>query len=282
MAVSKELIGSITIVIIFSFVSANGIHQNSRKRQRVEVDIEALQAFKSSVTDDPFRALANWDVGNHVCNWTGVSCHPMKLRVVGLNLHNRSLQGTIPPNLGNMSFLGVLNLTDNLFSGAIPPELGRLRRLQLLFLKSNNLISSIPESLKGCTALTEVHLSFNNLTGSNPSDIGQLQKLRKLGLYGNRLTGILPESLGNCSAMELLDLGDNFLSGTIPSQFGLLTRLQGLSVGTNHLSKGIPPNRNNERITLNTQIHLSLTENITIGRDIQSHEISKRFLNLRI
>eukprot|EP00253_Pinus_taeda_P010135 PITA_10135 len=230
-----------TVMLIFAFANSHLIDDYQKSRERIQVDIEALQAFKSSVTHDPSQAVANWDVANHVCNWTGVTCHLLKLRVSGLNLYNMSLQGTIPPHLGNVSFLGVLNLAYNSFSGAIPNELGKLGRLKRLVLNKNDLNLAIPEALKDCTALRLLNLSSNYLTGSIPSGLGQLQNLRNLSLYGNSLTGKVPESLANSSALEILDLGNNFLSGTIPSQIGLLTRINTLSLLENQLSGGIPP-----------------------------------------
>eukprot|EP00253_Pinus_taeda_P006504 PITA_06504 len=244
MAASTDFI-LITSTLMLIFVSANAHllhHYHEKSRERLQVDIEALQAFKASLTYDPSHALANWDfVANHVCNWTGVTCNPHKLRVSALNLYNMSLQGTIPPHLGNISFLGVLNLALNSFSGIIPNELGKLRRLKRLSLKQNQLISSIPETLKDCTSLRLLNLSYNNLTGTIPSGLGQLQNLQNLSLLSNGLTGKVPETLGNCSALEMLGLGSNFLTGTIPSQLGLLTRIRGLSLGTNQISGGIPP-----------------------------------------
>eukprot|EP00253_Pinus_taeda_P017400 PITA_17400 len=242
MATSRDFILiSTTLMLITVCANTHLIDNYQKSREQIHVDIAALQVFKSSVTHDPSQALANWDVANHVCNWTGVTCHPQKLRVSGLNLYNMSIQGTIPPHLGNVSFLGVLNLANNSFSGTIPKELGKLRRLKSLLLTKNKLISSIPEALKDCTALRLLYLPFNNLNGSIPSGLGQLQNLRNLSLHGNGLTGKVPKSLGNCSALEVLSLGDNSLSGTIPFQFGLLTRIKTLSLENNQLSGGIPP-----------------------------------------
>eukprot|EP00253_Pinus_taeda_P033509 PITA_33509 len=244
MAASTDFI-LITFTLMLIFVSANAHllhHYHEKSRERLQVDIEALQAFKTSVTYDPSHALANWDfTANHVCNWTGVTCHPHKLRVSALNLYNMSLQGTVPPHLGNISFFGVLNLSSNSFSGTIPNELGKLRRLKRLLLNKNLFISSIPEALKDCTSLRLLNLSHNNLTGTIPSGLGQLQHLRNLSLYGNGLTGKVPESLGNCSALEFLVLANNFLSGTIPSQLGMRARIKILSLGFNRFSGGIPP-----------------------------------------
>jgi LRR receptor-like serine/threonine-protein kinase FLS2 len=84
MATSRDFIlMSTTVMLIFVCANTHLIHDYQKSRERVQVDIEALQAFKSSVTYDPSQALANWDVANHVCNWTGVTCHPQKLRVSG-------------------------------------------------------------------------------------------------------------------------------------------------------------------------------------------------------
>eukprot|EP00253_Pinus_taeda_P004568 PITA_04568 len=241
MATSRDFILSTMLMLILVCANGHLTDHYEKSREGIQVDIEALQAFKSSVTHDPSQAVANWDVANHVCNWTGVTCHHLKLRVSGLNVYNMSLQGTIPPHLGNVSFLGVLNLAYNSFSGAIPNELGKLGRLKRLLLNKNDLNLAIPEALKDCTALRLLNLSSNYLTGSIPSGLGQLQNLRNLLLYGNRLTGKVPESLANSSALESLDLGNNLLSGTIPSQIGLLTRINTLSLRENQLSGGIPP-----------------------------------------
>eukprot|EP00253_Pinus_taeda_P007379 PITA_07379 len=275
MATSRDFI-LITTTLMLVIVCANThlIDNYQKSRERIHVDIAALQVFKSSVTHDPSQALANWDVANHVCNWTGVTCHPKKLRVSGLNLYNMSIQGTIPPHLGNVSFLGVLNLAYNSFSGTIPKELGKLRRLKGLLLTKNKLISSIPEALKDCTALRLLYLPFNNLNGSIPSGLGQLQNLRNLSLHGNGLTGKVPKSLGNCSALEVLSLGDNSLSGTIPSQFGLLTRIKTLALGANQLSGGIPPSLLNC-----TQLRLLFLYDNRISGEIPS-EMAAKLSNL--
>jgi hypothetical protein len=97
MAASKESI-LMTILILIFFVSANSHairnHQNSRKRQRAEVDIEALEAFKSSVTYDPFQALANWDLFNKVERrlqmWSIFMLH-VDMKGVNWDLFNREV-----------------------------------------------------------------------------------------------------------------------------------------------------------------------------------------------
>lgn len=75
-------------------------------------DQSALLALKAHVTNDPLNVLAsNWSTNTSVCNWFGVTCSPRHRRVTALNLAYMGLIGTIPPELGNLSFLSLLNVT---------------------------------------------------------------------------------------------------------------------------------------------------------------------------
>ncbi|KAH7838191.1 hypothetical protein Vadar_023115 [Vaccinium darrowii] len=96
-------------------------------------DESALLAFKTHITYDPNHILAtNWSTNTSFCNWVGVSCrHRGQNRVTSLNLSNMGLQGTIPPQIGNLSFLTYFNISFNHFNGHLPAELGQLRRLKV-------------------------------------------------------------------------------------------------------------------------------------------------------
>ena len=50
--------------------------------------------------------------------------------LANLGLNDNHLQGTIPPELGNLTKLSSLNLANNRLSGSIPTELGRLNALR--------------------------------------------------------------------------------------------------------------------------------------------------------
>lgn len=183
-------------------------------------DAAALMALKLAITDDPLLFLRNWNyTSNHFCNFTGIKCSSgtPELRVIGINLSNMSLNGSIPSQLGNLSLLQSLDLSHNGFAGHIPGALGRLRRLK------------------------ELYLSANDLTGIIPHQFGELKNLQILGSYQNAHTGSIPGALGNCSMLRRLDLSLNQLTGTVPSEIGLLTRLSFLNLLQNHLSGAIPP-----------------------------------------
>ena len=89
--------------------------------------------------------MAYWHHGtlhtsSHYCSWPGVVCSRRQPeRVVSLLMGSFNLSGHISPSLGNLSFVKKLDLHGNQFVGQIPPELGQLRRLQMLNLSTNTL-----------------------------------------------------------------------------------------------------------------------------------------------
>ncbi|PRQ29196.1 putative protein kinase RLK-Pelle-LRR-XII-1 family [Rosa chinensis] len=152
-------------------------------------DQSALLALKANVTSDPQDLLSNWSTNTSACNWVGVTCGHVHLRVAALNLSYFGLTGRIPPELGNLSFLVVLRLRNNSFNGTLPVELAGLRRLKL------------------------VNFKYNNFMGEIPSWFGSLSSLKALNLYGNRFTGSIPAAIFNLSALQVFDLRNNQLSG---------------------------------------------------------------------
>ncbi|XP_016683988.2 putative receptor-like protein kinase At3g47110 [Gossypium hirsutum] len=153
----------------------------------------ALLEFKDRIAGPQNVMANNWTASTSVCNWIGVSCGILHKRVIALNLTSMNLRGTIPPHLGNLSFLLSLDLSSNHFYGHLPKELGHLHRLRIL------------------------QLSYNRLNGEIPSWLGNLQRVRRLEMKNNNFTGTIPETLVNMSNLEILNLGFNQLSGQVPS-----------------------------------------------------------------
>ncbi|KAK2983463.1 hypothetical protein RJ640_024459 [Escallonia rubra] len=99
-------------------------------------DEHALLSLKSPLT--------NWSSSvTHVCNWTGVICNRYG-RVAALDLSNMGLLGTIPPSMGNLSFLVSLDFSNNSFSGNIPKEMAHLRRIKEINLSFNDFSGGLP------------------------------------------------------------------------------------------------------------------------------------------
>jgi Leucine-rich repeat (LRR) protein len=161
-------------------------------------------------------------------------------RLSSLVLHSNQISGSIPPELGNLSQLRYLRLNKNQLSGSIFPEIGNLSKLFWLDLSNNQLSGSIPPELGNLSQLESMHLIGNQLSGSIPSQLGNLNQLRELWLYGNKLSGSIPPQLGNLSQMYWLDLASNQLSGSIPPELGNLSSLRILYLYNNQLSGSIP------------------------------------------
>ena len=160
------------------------------------------------------------------------------LQVLELNRHK--LGGTIPPELGQLTDLQVLRLDRNRLSGAIPAELGELTGLTGLWLNSNYLHGPIPAELSRLANLESLNLGYNFLTGPIPPELGQLANLFVLRLSVNGLTGAIPGELGQLANLGLLDLGFNHLTGAIPPELGQLANLITLQLPNNELTGAIP------------------------------------------
>ena len=181
----------------------------------------------------------NWLSDRPIGEWYGVNVD-YQGHVIGLDLWENQLTGTIPTELGSLSNLRWLNLSGNQLTGAIPTELDNLSNLTELGLWGNQLTGTIPTQLGNLSKLTGLNLGGNQLTGAIPTELGNLSNLTELGLWGNQLTGTIPTQLGNLSNLTGLSLGGNQLTGTIPTQLGSLSNLRGLHLWGNQLTGTIP------------------------------------------
>ena len=107
---------------------------------------EALVAFFRATGGPQWKNRENWLSDQHIATWHGVESSGGQ--VTAIRLSENGLTGELPPQLGNLYALGVLNLYGNNLSGAIPPELGNLVRMQTLVIGGNQLTGCIPAGLK--------------------------------------------------------------------------------------------------------------------------------------
>ncbi|GLT44750.1 hypothetical protein SLA2020_186300 [Shorea laevis] len=205
-------------------------------------DQYAFLQFKAYVTSDPLNVMSsNWSSSaTSICNWVGVSCGAFHSRVTALDLPNMNLTGSLPPHLGNLSFLVSINLSGNSFNGHLPPELGKLQHLKFMDLSFNFLNGSIPDEIWLLSKLEIFRLGSNQLTGTISRNIGNLTKLRRIYIGDTKIEGEIPEEIGNLHNLEKLSLGNASLSGEIPKEVGNLP-LVTLSMGLNFLTGSIPP-----------------------------------------
>ncbi|XP_068345639.1 putative leucine-rich repeat receptor-like serine/threonine-protein kinase At2g24130 [Pyrus communis] len=156
---------------------------------------------------------------------------PSSVGGLGINFTNLLLQenqifGSIPPNIGNLSKLVVLNLTSNLLNGTISANISQLSHLEQLFLSHNLFTGTIPAALGQMTHLGLLDLSHNSFSGDIPSSIGNLVSLNYLFLNNNLLSGSIPPTLGYCIQLYKLDLSYNRLTGSIPPQLSGLSEIR--------------------------------------------------------
>jgi hypothetical protein len=113
-----------------------------------------------------------------------------------VQLDNNNLDGSLPPELGNLPELGGLFLKSNQYlTGPIPPELGNLTNLQFLDLSNSHLGSGWPYGLSGpippelgnLTDLTYLDISNSKFYGPLPTELTNLTQLETFRFYNNNL-----------------------------------------------------------------------------------------------
>ncbi len=230
----------------------------------VAVQRDALVAIYHATNGPDWNKNGNWLSDAPLGEWFGVTtdAHDRVVRLnlsqnqlqgtlppeigqlaglVNLNVQGNQLQGEIPPEIGNLDNVTHLSLWANQFSGSIPAEMGDMASLQWAALGINELTGEIPRELGNLSTATHLDFTLNQLSGEIPAELGNLTNLVWLTFWSNRLTGPIPPELGNLTNLEQLDLDTNRLSGPIPPELGNLVNLEELWLRVNRLSGEIPP-----------------------------------------
>lgn len=192
----------------------------------------------------------NWLTDAPLGEWDGVEVDAQG-RVTGLELSWNNMNGTLPPELGRMEMLKVLDLGYNpqvvapLSPGFYEMEMLEelhlpytdtraktlsdflgLPRLRTLNLYGSGVSGPMPPELVGHTALRNLNLGLAQLTGTIPPGIVEMPHLANLSLLQNhQVTGSLPEDIGRLSTLTGLNLTGTGMSGTLPLG---LTEIEGL------------------------------------------------------
>ncbi|WMV32125.1 hypothetical protein MTR67_025510 [Solanum verrucosum] len=217
------------------------LHHHTSSLANISTDEAALLALKSHISFDPNNILArNWSSSSLVCSWIGITCSSRHHRVTALDISSMQLHGTIPPHLGNLSFLVSLNIHNNTFHGDFPKELVHLQRLKSISVTRNNFTGAILSSLSLLPNLRFVYLSMNQFSGEIPSSISNITKLEVLSMQNNFLEGEIPREFGDLRYLTFLDLQYNQLSGSIPTSIFNITTMKNLGLSFNNLTGKVP------------------------------------------
>lgn len=222
-----------------SGLCANGVAVPDPDQNAMLVaECEILLAAMPVLVGDEGGERLNWSADLAIHDWFGIVASSGRVTI--LSLPWADLNGTIPPELGQLTRLTVLDLSHNALTGPIPAELGNLVDLGWLWLWDNELTGEIPPELGHLSSLLRLDIDWNELTGEIPPELGKLRKLSVLYLGPNELTGEIPEELAQLTQLTLLSVRQNQLSGSIPAGIGELPLLSVLSVRQNSLTGCFP------------------------------------------
>ncbi len=203
-------------------------------------DREVLVTLYNETGGPEWNYRENWLSERSLNTWDGIETDPEGY-VTDILMPWNNMTDSLPPELGNLGRLEVLELYGNELIGRIPPELGKLSKIRKFVLPSNKLEGPIPPELGNLGRLEVLELYGNELIGRIPPELGKLSGIRKFVLSSNKLEGPIPPELGNLTRVEEMYLSSNELSGPIPTEFGNLVDLELLWLFENQLSGPIPP-----------------------------------------
>ncbi|XP_027152028.1 probable LRR receptor-like serine/threonine-protein kinase At3g47570 [Coffea eugenioides] len=230
----------VAAVLLLHFVTTSSASIIAAGNHNNTADLNALLALKTTIFDPQRIIPTNWSNSNSVCNWIGITCNARHQRVAAINLSYMGIVGTIPPELGNLSFLVWLNVRNNSFHGHLPPELSRLHRLKYINLASNDFEGEFPSWLGCLSAVWYINFEFNRFSGSLSGRLSNLTKLEVIGLGGNFFTGNLSEEFSALPKLRVLEIQYNQLVGPLPWALFNLSSLQTIGFTNNSLSGYLP------------------------------------------
>ncbi|XP_038976271.1 phytosulfokine receptor 1-like [Phoenix dactylifera] len=247
-------------LLLYFFLFFFFIPTNSQNQTCNSGDLHALQGFSSALDG----GIQGWSFDSSpidCCTWAGVLCDRptgSERRVIGLDLQNKSLKGSLSDSLTGLDQLRWLNLSYNSLEGLVPLQLLHHPRLEHLDLSSNDLSGPIPLDvylpsirvfnisynmfngshpiLSGSTNLEEFDISFNGFVGLiNPGICNSSTRIQILQFSMNAFTGGFPVGFGNCNSLVELSLYMNDITGNLPEDLFKLSSLKSLYLQENRL-----------------------------------------------
>lgn len=135
------------------------------------------------------------------CSWYGITCDNQD-NIIGIDLFNNNLIGTVPSALGELTKLRTLKLMNNDLSDTFPDIWIDLDVLEFVDLSNNNFIGSMPSSLGNLMKLNTLYVENNNMDGELLGSIGALPLLNVYWTKNNNFSGCYPDAY-----TELCDIG---------------------------------------------------------------------------
>jgi len=158
-------------------------------------DWTALKALYESTDGDNWIRNDGWDGAifslnkpPKICdlgNLEGVHTNDEDGRVISIAMPFNNLNGTLPDELGSLTYLRALNLSSNKLSGAIPNTLTNLNELHILVIGHNKLTGTIPD-FQNFSTLRIFHNRFTcdeieQFTNTLPINFNTLYSPQRIG-----------------------------------------------------------------------------------------------------
>ncbi|RCV42871.1 hypothetical protein SETIT_9G250000v2 [Setaria italica] len=157
-----------------------------------------------------------------------------------LYLGSNRITGPIPPSIGRLTSLTLLDISYNQLSGSIPPEIGHLKKLTVLELTRNKLCGPVPMEIGHLTALGTLRIGQNELVGRVPEELGLLRHVDLLDISSNNLHGDIPASLFELRSLSsILNLSHNSLTAASIETIGQLQNIIAIDLSNNLLNSNM-------------------------------------------
>ncbi|KAF3435123.1 hypothetical protein FNV43_RR22210 [Rhamnella rubrinervis] len=203
-----------------------------------------LNLSHNSLTDIeriPWRNLQYLDLRSNLLHGQ-LLIPPPSIRVFSVS-HNR-MTGVVPSWICNLRSLEVLDLANNTLNGKLPPCMGNLSgNLSVLDIRMNKLHGMIPATFFGKkSALRAVNLNGNQLEGFLPPSLLNCEKLEFLDIGNNMINDTFPHWLESLPVLQVLILRSNKFHGSVPNPTVRFPfqKLRILDLSHNKLSGNLP------------------------------------------
>ncbi|KAJ7966887.1 Leucine-rich repeat receptor-like protein kinase [Quillaja saponaria] len=214
----------------------------------VMMDLEILGAYDNNFTGPlpweiaNLKKLKQFDLGGNFFPVPASLAHLKNLEELYLVYYN-AYEGDIPPELGYIASLQLLDMANCDLTGEIPASLSFLRNLYTLFLQMNHLTGRIPtEFSKSRTEWeaqgTRRHQKPPNRNAS--SGFVQRRKLKTMIAIANFFYGVIPQQLGECKSLSKIRLTKNYFTGSIPAGIFNLPLAIMIDLNGNYFSGELP------------------------------------------
>ncbi|KAL8120938.1 receptor-like kinase TMK4 [Apium graveolens] len=178
-------------------------------------DTATMTKLSTSLTSPP----SDWR-GTSYCQWSGINCDNSN-KVTSINLSSKSLSGTLPSEISQLSQLKTLALQRNKLSGTLP-SFANLTSLQEIFLDGNDFTSVPQDFLLGLTNLQTFSLSdnFNLAPWQIPGYLIESSNLGTFTASNSSIFGSIPDFFDSLPTFQNLRLSYNNITGGLPKSFG--------------------------------------------------------------